>query len=335
MIIQNLRFALLLAACLATACTQELVETTTLTISARLEAGSTPATRTVLDENNGVSFVSTDALAVFDGTRRREFTAEKVYPDGSADFTGAITTAQDSHYAVYPHEAGLALQDNKVLVRIPNIQTATAGSFDPKANVSIGCTEKTAWGAQALTLKNVCSLVKFSVPEGRSYAAAVLLTGSDAILTGDLYYTMDGVPTFYNATDDYQRGIVTLKGNITGGHWYYIAVNPCTLEGGFALYFYDSEEALAKDYYATYKATDKTVTLGAARSSTSESSKAPGSRTSLRAGTAPAPKPTLTCWAPSRTSNSSSSVWPMTRTQASGANTTPLPPTLTAAARPS
>ena len=53
---QNLRFALLLAACLATACTQEIVETATLTISAQPEAdgaGTAPLTRTVLGEGNG------------------------------------------------------------------------------------------------------------------------------------------------------------------------------------------------------------------------------------------------------------------------------------------
>lgn len=265
MIMQNLRFALLLAACLATACTQEIVETATLTISAQPEAdgaGTAPLTRTVLNEGNGVSFVSTDKLAVFDGTKVREFKALNVYSDGSAEFSGPITTPQDHYYAVYPSSAGLALEGDKVLVRIPNVQTATAGSFDPAANVSIGRTDFTDWYNHKLTLKNVCSLVKFSVPEGKSYAAAVLMTGSDAVLTGDLFYTMEDVPAFYNADDDYQTASVTLKGNITGGHWYYIAVNPCTLEGGFALYFYDSEEALAGGYYATYKNTDKDVTLG-------------------------------------------------------------------------
>ncbi len=260
MIMQNLRFALLCAACLATACTQEIVESTRLTICAQPET-NTPKTRTVLDADNGVSFVSGDILTIFDGTKVREFSTSEVYPDGSADFSGFITTPQDSYYTVYPSEAGKALEDNRVLVHIPNVQTATADSFDPKANVSIGRTESIDFSKHNLALKNVCSLIKFSVPEDKSYAAAVLLTGSNAVLTGDLYYTMDDVPAFYNAADDYQTNEVTLKGNITGGHWYYIAVNPCTLKGGFALYFYDSEEALAGGYFATYKNTEKDVTL--------------------------------------------------------------------------
>lgn len=67
-------FALLLAVGLTTACTEkidEIAETATLTISAYPETnayGTAPHTKAVLDEDNGVSFVSTDALAVFDGT---------------------------------------------------------------------------------------------------------------------------------------------------------------------------------------------------------------------------------------------------------------------------
>lgn len=256
------RLAILLVACFAVACGRDVEPVCTeLRITARPESA---ATRTVLRQDNSVAFVSTDTLAVFDGSgRAQKFTTSAVYDDGSADFAGTVTTPAESYIAVYPYSGNCGLYGDDVIINIPAEQTAVAGSFDPAANVSVGLTESLAFDTHSLALKNVCALIKFSVPEGQSYSTAILFT-FDAI-AGKMLCSVSDTPTLTPQIDEYYS-TVTMQGRIEGGKWYYMAVNPTVLQDGFALYLFDStatEDQL--ENYAMVKSTSQDVTLSRSR----------------------------------------------------------------------
>lgn len=249
--------AFLMSAMILAGCDKECV--TTLKISARSEG---QATRTALREDRSVAFTDGDCIAVFDGADKRKFTSSTIYDDGSADFMGSIISPTDSYIAVYPYQAQCTPYGDGLFLMIPETQNAVAGSFDPAANISVGRTENIADDTHTLSLQNVCSLVKFSVPEGMTYSTAILFTGTPEVcLTGGVHCTVDDNPSTNPDFDTY-NGYAILQGTITGGNWYYIAVNPATLPEGFALYLFDGEgrvEELAD--YSTYKGTEKSVTL--------------------------------------------------------------------------
>lgn len=250
----NNKIALVLLACAAVSCSHE-GETRLIISASRPEA-----VRTVLNDDRTVSFTEGDCISVIDGGGSvRKFTSETVYEDGSADFLGSIITPADDYVAIYPHNSSYTFYGSGVLLCIPDVQTATADSFDPAANISIGRTESIVAGTTALQLRNVCALVKFSVPEGTSYGGAVLVTGYD-YLTGQMVCSADDASL--SPTGDGSSSMVTLDGNIAGGHWYYFAVSPATLSNGLALYLFDgAADAAELENYSTIKSTTRSITL--------------------------------------------------------------------------
>lgn len=240
------------------ACSRE--DLTRLTITARPEGAST---KTVLQENRSVSFDVEDHIAVFDGNMvKKDFTITKIYDDGSADFAGMITEPATSYIAVYPYGNDCQLFNDDVIVTIPTIQKAVPGSFDPAAGISVGRTGSIFSDTHTLEMKNVCSLVKFSVPEGTSYSTAILFqTDQDVYLTGQMRCTVSDEPAIVPVYGECFSN-VTLQGEITGGNWYYMAVCPAVLNGGFALYLFDKTVTIENIAdYSTVKATDKKITL--------------------------------------------------------------------------
>ncbi|MBQ0077066.1 MAG: hypothetical protein KBS55_00305 [Bacteroidales bacterium] len=221
------------------------------------------ATKTVLEEDLSVSFTSSDRIAVFsENGLANPFTVSTLYEDGSADFSGTVDYEDDSYIAMYPYQTGSSalVSTGEVLVKIPAVQTAVAGSFDPEAGISIGRTVNTNGNIHSLELKNVCALLKFSVPVGESYSVAELITGDDVYLSGDLVFLANEDPVNTYVVD-FESSDVQLCGTIEGGNWYYIAINPVTFEHGFALHLYEKESDVESGRYATVKSTNASVSL--------------------------------------------------------------------------
>lgn len=250
------RIILLLAASVIAGCSKDIERT--LVIRAHTESSGT---KTVLLEDLSVAFSADDRLAVFDGAgSRREFSIQTLYDDGSADYMGSISTPASSYTVVSPYMNGCYLADGDLVVTVPEVQTAVAGSFDPAANVSVGCTETFFGGANTLSLKNVCALLKFSVPEGTSYGSALILSAGNS-LSGEFSCTVGNAPEASPVTGKTLDHVI-LKGGISGGNWYYMAVCPSVLEGGFAFYLFDGEGSMEKlEDFSTVKSTARAVTL--------------------------------------------------------------------------
>lgn len=256
----------------------EIPEAFAKTFSASYPDGDN-ATKTALSEDNKVLFQSGDAIGVFDvsiGDDTYSSTAKKIKfemdgdpaSDGSASFTGTLENETDSYMAVYPYQASSSLEVKfmqgkptgySVHVDIPATQTATPGTFDPAANVSIAKSQKTE-NDDVLHFKNLCSLIKFSIPKGESYSKIVFrgnkgesLAGTSAVSAG--FGATESEFIFSGVVND---GIssVTLAGTISSGNWYYIAVNPADLDEGFSIDMYDTP-----DHKLCTKKSSKKVTL--------------------------------------------------------------------------
>ena len=103
-----------------------------------------------------------DSIKVFRGEDTGIFTADIEESSPVAGFKGSFATSSsigEECWAVYPASAGISPGSYRnVKIRIPNVQTAAAGSFDKRAFVAIAKTM-----GDTLQFRNVCGGVKFSV----------------------------------------------------------------------------------------------------------------------------------------------------------------------------
>ncbi|HJD93360.1 MAG TPA: leucine-rich repeat domain-containing protein [Bacteroides togonis] len=256
------RILLLAAAALALAAcgNEEIIESGNAnangkTVPMTFTAGMTQ-TRTQLADNNAVHWTTDDAIAVWDGTAKRQFTATDI--DASrATFTGLVTDGSQAYTAFYPYtdDGTLTFGDGTITFTLPAEQTATAGTF---ANGLAPSWAQATDGGTNLQFSNLCALVKFTVDDSMAGEGIFTLTGTNATepLAGSLTYTIaDG--TLAAAADAATR--ITLSGTFEAGEAYYFVVAPGTLTDGFSLWYESGEK---KQYR---RATSQKVTLTAGR----------------------------------------------------------------------
>lgn len=116
-----------------------------------------------------------------------EFEAVSVSDDGkTAEFQGK-TEASDKYYAVYPStaykgndfDAPVTADNPRLYVNVPEVQTAVAGTFDPKAFVSIATNR-----GSNLSFKNLCSVVKFNLNDASGVKSIRFCMTSNTNLAG-------------------------------------------------------------------------------------------------------------------------------------------------------
>ena len=213
---------------------------------------NSPESKAILDGKN-VLWNNGDCIAVYNGNEVAEFSTDAADKSATADFTttNAEFAVAENYLAVYPYSDGLAFADGKVTVTVPASQTATAGSFDPKANVAVA-----SGTADALQFKNVCSYLKFTVPATMTDLSKVVLSANGVEkLAGSVKAVCD------DASFEVVSGVssVALEGSFEAGKSYYIAVLPGTLSQGFTLEMTRSEET-------STMTTDKAFTFKRSRS---------------------------------------------------------------------
>lgn len=187
-----------------------------------------------------------DSIKVFRGEDTGIFTADIEESSPVASFKGSFATSSsigEECWAVYPASAGIAPGSYRdVKIRIPNIQTAAAGSFDKKAFVAIAKTM-----GDTLQFRNVCGGVKFSVSK----------PGIDKVTISNIStynaYALSGTGDFqinaYNAPmgccdDEWNTSVSLVAENGTsfepGVHYYICAVG--------AFVYSDGRPSLEYDY---------------------------------------------------------------------------------------
>lgn len=211
----------------AASCTKEIVDTNKGTASdvelfPMTFTASSQQTKAEIVDAQTIHWQSGDQINVFDanGTAYGPFTTSD--KGASVTFEGMAGKAE-GYYALYPYQSSATMTDGTIIATFPSEQTAVAGSFDPKAFISVA--QSDAEGN--FSFKNVAALVKFTMPEGENATSATLTANADKeLLCGPVKITFDenGNPSAPSAGK--MTNAVTLKGNLEGGKTYYFVVRP-------------------------------------------------------------------------------------------------------------
>lgn len=195
-------------------------------------------TRTAIDGNNAsvINWQEGETISILDGGEKsRQFTltdgagkSEGVF-DGMAKETNIYT-------AVYPQASGLTLDGNSVKGAVlPAVQTATAGTFDPKANLMMA---RTTENSRDLDFRNMTAFVKVT-PKMDCQQISIVSADSTEALAGTMTMTLsDDNKATATATATITANashMVSLMGDIKADSTYFIAVAPGTLAKGFRL----------------------------------------------------------------------------------------------------
>ena len=186
---------------------------------------------TVWKVNDKIMLIASDGTAT-------EFTATSV-EGNRATFEGLTNEKADSYYAVSPASAyvGNDVANGKIYANIPQNQTAVAGSFDPKAFLSVASNK-----GSELYFRNSCSVVgfKLSAPAGVKSVRFTAtdqtnLAGTGVVKTGNIpTHAWDGTYEGRSAFD-----MITLnapEGGFLADTDYYLTIRANTCPKGINVY---------------------------------------------------------------------------------------------------
>lgn len=136
-----------------------------------LTASAGQGTRTVLaNDGSSVHFQPDDALSVIGfAFTNNKFTTHLSTVSPSATFTGEVDLSiSKTLFAVYPYESNpkysYSSKTHYITATLPTKQMAVEGSFDPKANISVGAfVGNSSQTNYKVTLNNACALAKLTI----------------------------------------------------------------------------------------------------------------------------------------------------------------------------
>ena len=191
------------------------------------------------EDGKTVTWESTDHIAVYDGTARRDFSVKSLGEDGrTAVFEGSVAEDATEFYAVYPYSAAsetLPTAEGVISLTYPAEQTVSASGIASGALVCVAKADEN----KALAFKNVSSLLKIHIPGGDVTSVTVKGNNSEKFAGA----TTTAVAADAAAGD--ASGITLLPSGTTfaeGDYWF--GLLPVTFENGFTL-TYEKEGAKA------------------------------------------------------------------------------------------
>ena len=222
-----------------------------MTFHADAERGGT---RTVLNAGNGITWTTSDEIAVFSetGASGSRFKVDRLDASGSvATFSGLSTTSANGYYyALYPYQqqATLVATSGTINAELPTVQTGVVDSFAPEAALSVAQVNAEAMeDADILHFRNVGALLAVKVPG--NYVTAIRITSRDGsvAMTGgaDIRYNAGEPVVSPNSRSKNYVQLTGLAGNI--GKTVYAVVYPGEYSQGFEVSF------ITETTYNTYK----------------------------------------------------------------------------------
>lgn len=223
-------FAFSVLALTVLACNKEIAEQQIVPADEQLTTISATAedlTKVALDMSAEVNltWVETDDITVYDGSNSSVFTI-KSCTGASAVFEGSCNTSASMLYAVYPSGAFSSAATDAIKVTIPKEQIIPdGGCVDPKALVAVGY----AAPGQPMAFKQVCGLLKITVPEAETHINEITILGTG--LSGTATANADGTLVYSDAVLEDVITVSNAGGVFTPGD-YYVAVMPGTTPAG-------------------------------------------------------------------------------------------------------
>ena len=119
---------------------------------------------------NVVSWTESDKLSVFSGIENVLFELKEIN-NGYGKFEGDAPAAE-TYYALYPYSTTATISEDGVISTVlPCNQNGVAGSFDNELNISVA-----KFASEAMTMRNVCGLVKFNITRSDVTSVTLLVT---------------------------------------------------------------------------------------------------------------------------------------------------------------
>ena len=193
-----------------------------------LVLSTAPETKTILSGTT-VNWTSDDQIAVFDDLHYLNCFDAVSVKGSTAVFEGKVAAKTTDFYAVYPYESAVKADADNLYLTLPCVQTSRVGSFAEEHNISIahGQKEVDADVVEGLVFRNVCSLIKFTLPDKLSRISEVSFTASNRMLAGDLTV----VKTDYGVSVNNGSNTVNMKGTFAAGSTFYFVVAPGEIKG--------------------------------------------------------------------------------------------------------
>lgn len=202
-------------------------------------------TRTALVDKTKVHWQEGDEIQMYTQDKTGDLSTDGKFTTAESGpavtFTGEATADAEKYFALYPSSAANGIFSDgsakNILLKKQDIQTATAGSFDPAANISFA---ESADG-KTLRFENLFGLVKFRRPttSQREIVKATLHGNNGEKLTA----TSIQFPGKTLVSGEYDEEKVVLEGEIATGTDYYFVVRPVELTQGFYITFLDKDGA--------------------------------------------------------------------------------------------
>lgn len=216
-------------------------------------------TKTSLQSDGAIHWSEGDNIAVIDngiigGTQNSHSFSISNLRGSYATFTGKVRNSTTAILAVYPSDCiksgnvgGLVGVDSNrdAEVLLPISQVAKSESFNDNLNISVAkttidySTDGSVPVATSLTFKNVCSLLKFTLPETLPGEIDYVSLSSGTAIAGlmDIDYS-SGTPSVKIDAD--QSSTITMTGKFEAGASYYFVLAPVELKGlNFSVAFKD------------------------------------------------------------------------------------------------
>ena len=181
-------------------------------------------TKAYLD-GSAVKWSGDEHITIWNGTDAAEFTTTD--SGTSATFTTLDTFDEAASYtAIYPADGFAAFSTGSVSTTLPATQAATAGSFDPAANLAVASSTTTS-----LTFYNLVAYLKFTVPAGMTDLTSVSFSGNEGQkVAGACTIDVDEKALSASGSET-----ATLSGKFAAGSSYYLAIAPQTFTGGYTV----------------------------------------------------------------------------------------------------
>ena len=208
-------------------------------------------TRTVRQPDGKVFWSPGDALSVIradDSADHRKFVTDITEPAPTADFKGVLPSGSGPMWAVYPYREDNRLENGYLMVTLPPVQEAVAGSFAKDAFFSAAIVTDTD---SPLQFCHVFSGLKFTVLQP-GIRRVTLIPESLNIVAGrfgleDTSYS--GISVTMNGPDEESFTTVELcapEGKaLEQGVPYHLVMRPVYLIGGFTLAFEKMDGSVA------------------------------------------------------------------------------------------
>lgn len=154
-----------------------------------------------------------------------------------ATFTGYADITDEVYYAVYPYDSNVSLTAEGKLsnVTVPAVQTATAGSFDPKAYIAVAkSTDK-----ESLYFKAVGAFVKFKLEDAENVKSVTMVSNSGANMACSATIVMNengGVSHGSPYVDGTASSSVKMVGDFQTDKAYFMVVRPQPYAGGVTFF---------------------------------------------------------------------------------------------------